>query len=132
MIATCAWSSTLSSLVTLTTPGGRSITLDDGSNTLSLDDGNGTNVQMAPTGVTVNEICPGYVDTPMTDRTLAIVESRAGLSHDMALAAVLATTGQDRLITPEEVATSVLALCMEEAGGVTGQAVLIRGGVRTP
>ena len=89
-------------------------------------------IELASTGVTANAICPGYVDTQMTDRTLAIVESRAGLSHDMALAAVLATTGQDRLITPEEVASSVLALCMEDAGGVTGQAILLRGGVRTP
>ena len=89
-------------------------------------------IELASTGVTANAVCPGYVDTPMTDRTLAIVESRAGLSHDMALAAVLATTGQDRLITPEEVAMSVLALCMEDAGGVTGQTVLLRGGVRTP
>jgi NAD(P)-dependent dehydrogenase (short-subunit alcohol dehydrogenase family) len=89
-------------------------------------------VELASTGVTANAVCPGYVDTPMTDRTLAIVESRAGLSHDMALAAVLATTGQDRLITPEEVATSVLALCLEDAGSVTGQAILLRGGVRTP
>ena len=47
-------------------------------------------------------------------------------------ASLLATTGQDRLITPEEVASSVLALCMEDAGGVTGQAILLRGGVRTP
>ncbi len=89
-------------------------------------------IELASAGVTANAVCPGYVDTQMTDRTLAIVESRAGLSHDMALAAVLATTGQDRLITPEEVAASVLALCMEDAGGVTGQAILLRGGVRTP
>jgi NAD(P)-dependent dehydrogenase (short-subunit alcohol dehydrogenase family) len=89
-------------------------------------------IELASSGVTANAVCPGYVDTPMTDRTLATVESRAGLSHDMALAAVLATTGQDRLITPDEVATSVLALCLEDAGSVTGQAILLRGGVRTP
>ena len=89
-------------------------------------------IELASTGVTANAICPGYVDTQMTDRTLAIVESRAGLSHDMALEAVLRTTGQERLITPEEVAAAVLELCMEDASGVTGQAVLLRGGVRTP
>ena len=89
-------------------------------------------VELGTTGVTANAVCPGYVDTQMTDRTLAIVESRAGLSRDMALAAVLATTGQERLITPEEVAASVLELCMEDAGAVTGQAILLRGGVRTP
>ena len=89
-------------------------------------------IELASTGVTANAVCPGYVDTQMTDRTLAIVESRAGLSHDMALEAVLRTTGQERLITPEEVAAAVLGLCMEDAGSVTGQTIQLRGGVRTP
>jgi NAD(P)-dependent dehydrogenase (short-subunit alcohol dehydrogenase family) len=89
-------------------------------------------IELASTGVTANAVCPGYVDTQMTDRTLAIVESRAGLSREMALQAVLATTGQERLITPEEVAAAVLELCMENSSGVTGQAVQLRGGVRTP
>ncbi len=89
-------------------------------------------IELASTGVTANAVCPGYVATQMTDRTLAIVESRAGLSHDMALEAVLRTTGQERLITPEEVAAAILELCMEDASSVTGQAVLLRGGVRTP
>lgn len=89
-------------------------------------------IELASTGVTANAVCPGYVDTQMTDRTLAIVESRAGLSREMALQAVLATTGQERLITPEEVAAAVLELCMEGSSGVTGQAIQIRGGVRTP
>ena len=88
-------------------------------------------VEFAGSGVTVNAICPGYVDTQMTDRTLALVESRAGLSRDLALAAVLATTGQDRLITPEEVAAAVLRLCQAESVGVNGEAVVLKGGVRT-
>jgi NAD(P)-dependent dehydrogenase (short-subunit alcohol dehydrogenase family) len=88
-------------------------------------------IELASSGVTANAVCPGYVDTQMTDRTLALVESRAGLSRDMALAAVLATTGQERLITPEEVAAAVLELCGEDAGGVNGQVILLKGGVRT-
>jgi NAD(P)-dependent dehydrogenase (short-subunit alcohol dehydrogenase family) len=89
-------------------------------------------VEFAGSGVTVNAICPGYVDTQMTDRTLALVESRAGLSRDLALAAVLATTGQERLLTPEEVAAAVLRLCQEEAAATNGEAVVLKGGVRTP
>ncbi len=89
-------------------------------------------VEFAGSGVTVNAICPGYVNTQMTDRTLALVESRAGLSRDLALAAVLATTGQPRLITPEEVAAAVLKLCMEDARDVSGETVVLNGGVRTP
>jgi 3-hydroxybutyrate dehydrogenase len=74
-------------------------------------------------GVTVNAVCPGYVDTPMTERTVRNVEARTGLAREAALAAVLETTGQARLLTPEEVAREVLSLCREEAAGVNGQAI---------
>jgi NAD(P)-dependent dehydrogenase (short-subunit alcohol dehydrogenase family) len=77
-------------------------------------------------GVTVNAVCPGYVDSPMTERTLANVQARVGLGRDEALAAVLATTGQARLVTPEEVAAEVLVLCRENAGHVNGEAIVLR------
>jgi 3-hydroxybutyrate dehydrogenase len=86
--------------------------------------------EVSGTGVTVNAVCPGYVDTPMTDRTRAMVESRAGLGHEEALAAILATTGQKRLIAPQEVAEAVSSLCTEDAANVNGQAVLIDAGAR--
>jgi len=86
-------------------------------------------IEFAGSGVTVNAVCPGYVDTQMTDRTLALVESRAGLSRDLALAAVLATTGQKRLVTPDEVAAAVLRLCMEDAAATNGETVVLKGGV---
>jgi NAD(P)-dependent dehydrogenase (short-subunit alcohol dehydrogenase family) len=88
--------------------------------------------EFAGAGVTVNAVCPGYVDTPMTERTLANVEAQAGLSREEALAAVLASSGQDRLLTPDEVAAAVLDLCAG-GSGLNGQAVLLKsGGVRTP
>jgi NAD(P)-dependent dehydrogenase (short-subunit alcohol dehydrogenase family) len=86
-------------------------------------------VEFAGSGVTINAVCPGYVDTQMTDRTLALVESRAGLSRDLALAAVLATTGQTRLLTPGEVSAAVLVLCMDDAAERSGEAVVLKGGV---
>ena len=91
-----------------------------------------TAVEFAGTGVTVNAVCPGYVDTQMTDRTLAIVESRAGLSRKDALLAVLATTGQGRLVTPEEVAAEIARLCLPDADEITGQAVLLNPGPDAP
>ena len=87
-------------------------------------------LEFAGTGVTVNAVCPGYVDTPMTERTLATVEARANLPREEALAAVLASAGQDRLVTAEEVAAAVVDLCV---GGneLTGQSIVLKsGGVR--
>ena len=81
------------------------------------------------TGVTVNAVCPGYVDTPMTDRTLANVGARAGVPRAEALALVLGTSGQDRLTTAEEVAALVVELCREESGR-TGEALLVSSGAR--
>jgi NAD(P)-dependent dehydrogenase (short-subunit alcohol dehydrogenase family) len=76
-------------------------------------------------GVTVNAVCPAYVDTPMTEQTLENVQSRAGLSREQALAAVLATTGQERLISPDEVAARILDLCRDDAVSINGQAIPI-------
>lgn len=87
--------------------------------------------ELEGTGVTINAVCPGYVDTPMTDENLARLQSRRGLSRDEALAAFLATTGQDRLIRPEEVAAEVLALCGDDAARVNGRALLVGVGLRT-
>lgn len=85
-------------------------------------------LEYAGTGVTVNAVCPGYVATPMTERTLANVEASTGLKREEALRTVLATTGQERLLHPEEVAVAVLRLCGEGAGDVNGEAILLPEG----
>jgi len=84
-------------------------------------------LEFAGTGVTVNAVCPGYVDTPMTERTLANVEARAHLSREEALDQVLASAGQDRLVRAEEVAALVLDLCVG-GGERTGQSILMKSG----
>jgi len=84
--------------------------------------------EAAPHGVTVNAICPGYVDTGMTDESVARIMDRAGLPEAEARAAILATSPQGRLIEPEEVARAVTWLCDEGARGVNGQAIVIDGG----
>jgi len=75
-------------------------------------------------GVTVNAICPGYVDTSITRDAVAGAMARGGLSHPEALAAILGTTGQERLLTAEEVGEAVVKMALD-ASGATGQTVVL-------
>jgi NAD(P)-dependent dehydrogenase (short-subunit alcohol dehydrogenase family) len=84
--------------------------------------------EVAGKGVTVNCVCPGYVDTDMTTASIAGVVARGRLDAEQALAAILKTVGQPRLVTPEEVAHLVASLCAPLAGAITAQAVVIDGG----
>jgi len=85
-------------------------------------------LELTGSGVTVNAICPGYADTPMTERTLVNVIARTGLSRADALAAVLKTTGQERLTPPDAIADAVVALCRPNAVERTGEIVLLDTG----
>jgi NAD(P)-dependent dehydrogenase (short-subunit alcohol dehydrogenase family) len=84
--------------------------------------------EYATRGVSVNAVCPGYVDTPMTVDSVERVMERTGLDQERALAAILGTVNQKRLIAPGEVAFVVTSLCAEQAGGINGQAIVIDGG----
>jgi NAD(P)-dependent dehydrogenase (short-subunit alcohol dehydrogenase family)/enamine deaminase RidA (YjgF/YER057c/UK114 family) len=83
------------------------------------------------TGVTVNAVCPGYVDTALASRAIDNVITRTGLTREEAEAAILATTGQVRLLRPDEVAAEVVKLCLPEAADITGQAVVMSSAVRS-
>lgn len=79
-------------------------------------------------GVTVNALCPGYVDTGMTARTIEALVNKMGGTRDDALAALVSANPQGRLIDPEELADTALWLCLPTSASVTGQAVAISGG----
>ncbi len=84
--------------------------------------------EVASRGVTVNAVCPGYVDTEMTDQTIARIVGKTDLEADDARRRLEAASPQQRLIEAEEVAYQVLALCDPRARGVNGQAVVLDGG----
>ena len=81
--------------------------------------------------ITVNAICPGYVDTPLTDQAMANITARTGRSPAEARAALERVSPQNRLITPEEVAAVAVLLASDSARGINGQAINIDGGAVT-
>jgi NAD(P)-dependent dehydrogenase (short-subunit alcohol dehydrogenase family) len=85
-------------------------------------------VELNSHGITVNAICPGYVDTPMTDAAVANIVARTGRTEEEALRILENTNPQNRLIAPEEVARVALMLAEESSRGITGQAINVDGG----
>lgn len=84
--------------------------------------------EVAQTGVTVNAVCPGYVDTPMTVGSVANIVDKTGVAEEKVMRNLRAQSPQNRLMEPEEVAYLVLALCDRRAAGVTGQSLVLDGG----
>ena len=78
-------------------------------------------------GVAVNAICPGYTDTELVREAVARIADRSRMNEDEVLRTILAGAGQSRLVTTEEVANAVIALCSTPAGAPTGQTVVIDG-----
>lgn len=85
-------------------------------------------VEFAKTGVTVNAVCPGFVETDMLERSVARIVEKTGRSREEARASLLSANPQGRFVQPDEVASAVLWLCSEKAASVTGQALSISGG----
>ena len=84
--------------------------------------------EVAARGVTVNAVCPGYVDTEMTDRSAAFISVRTGRDEKDARKILEGFSPQKRLMTAEEVAGLTTYLCSEAARGINGQGIVIDGG----
>jgi NAD(P)-dependent dehydrogenase (short-subunit alcohol dehydrogenase family) len=85
-------------------------------------------VELAPRGVTVNAVCPGFTETPLLEATLANISQKTGRSHAKARADLERLNPQGRLVEPEEVAETVLWLCTPAAQAINGQAISVSGG----
>jgi NAD(P)-dependent dehydrogenase (short-subunit alcohol dehydrogenase family) len=85
-------------------------------------------VEFADKGVTVNAVCPGYVDTDMTDKNVTRIVEKTGLDREEALARIRRMSPQNRMMSPAEVAATIVHLCGEDAMGINGQAITIDGG----
>ena len=85
-------------------------------------------VELAPRGVTVNAVCPGYTDTPLLKTALDNIVEKTGLSRSRAEEELLRGNPQGRFVRPQEVAQTVLWLCTPGAQALTGQAIPVAGG----
>ena len=84
--------------------------------------------EAAGTGVTANAVCPTYVRTEMTERSIARIVAVTDRSEEEAEAALIASSPLGRLLDPDEVAFAVAVLAAPEAGAINGQALVLDGG----
>ena len=84
--------------------------------------------EYAKTNMTVNAVCPGYVDTPMTDQSVERVSQITGRSEGDARSAITNMNASGRLVHPDAIATMILTLCLPQARDVNGAAITIDGG----
>jgi 3-hydroxybutyrate dehydrogenase len=85
-------------------------------------------LELANTNITANVVCPGFTDTDLVAGSVENIMSKTGRSREQAVAELAKHNPQGRLITPKEVADTVLWLCGEGASAVTGQAIAVAGG----
>lgn len=85
-------------------------------------------VELARSGITVNAICPGFVETPMLQRSIDTIVDKTGMSPERAAKSLRAGNPQGRFIQPAEVAKAALWLASEGAASVNGTALPISGG----
>ena len=84
--------------------------------------------EYAKSNLTVNAVCPGYVDTPMTDQSVARVSEITGRSEEQARGAITNMNASGRLVHPDAIGTMILTLCLPQSRDVNGAAVTIDGG----
>ena len=85
-------------------------------------------LELAPTGITVNAICPGFTETEMLAESIATIVAKTGRTEVAARAELTKTSPQGRLVQVDEVAAAVRWLCSDAARSVTGQCISVSGG----
>ncbi len=84
--------------------------------------------EYARSKMTVNAICPGYVDTPMTDQSVARVSQITGRGEGEARSAITNMNASGRLVDPKAIANLVLTVCLPLSRDINGAAITIDGG----
>lgn len=85
-------------------------------------------LELAPAGITVNAICPGFIETPLLDRSIQNIVDKTGMSAEQAAKSLYKSNPQQRFIQTDEVAGTALWLCSEAARSVNGHTLTLSGG----
>lgn len=85
-------------------------------------------LEVAAKPITVNAICPGFLDTGMTERSIANIMEKTKRSREEAMTSLTRSNPQGRLIAPQEVTAAALWLCGPGSEGINGHALAISGG----
>ena len=85
-------------------------------------------MELATTDITVNAVCPGFTETPLLDGAVETIMRKTGRTADEARASLARANPQGRLVTPQEVADTVLWLASPGSGSINGQAIVVAGG----
>lgn len=85
-------------------------------------------LELAPRGIRVNAVCPGWVDTPMSRADSAEGARRAGVETEEFRAEAIAGIPLGRMVEPADVAELIAFLCSPKAGAITGQSYNIACG----
>jgi NAD(P)-dependent dehydrogenase (short-subunit alcohol dehydrogenase family) len=85
-------------------------------------------VEIARTGITVNSVCPGWVNTHMADEAVRRIAEKTGKGEEQARKALEGMSPQRRLVEPDEVAHVVAMLCSDQARSIHGQSIPVDGG----
>lgn len=85
-------------------------------------------IELARKNITVNAVCPGYTDTDLSREAIANIQAKTGRGEKEVIGMLTAHNPQARMIAPEEIAQTVLWLCMNDVGSITGQSIAVAGG----
>ncbi|WP_437917377.1 SDR family NAD(P)-dependent oxidoreductase [Sorangium sp. So ce302] len=85
-------------------------------------------LEIARTPVTINCVCPGWVNTRMADEAISRIAEKTGRGEDAARRSLESMSPQGRMVEPGEVALVVAMLCSDEARSIHGQAIPVDGG----